>query len=117
MLCESVVVTTGVRSMAGNRDIFFAELDALTEKEIEARLPLFDSEQLSLVQEYVDRKAIEQIKAVLQGGFDAPQASNTASAAFGAANSANRKATIALIFALGGWLAGIAAVIAYFMQG
>jgi hypothetical protein len=52
--------------MAIDRDAFFAELDGLTHRQIEQRLPLLDSEQLSLVQEYIDRQALEQIKAALQ---------------------------------------------------
>ena len=37
--------------MVVERDEFFAELDGLTEKEIEARLDLWDREQLALIQE------------------------------------------------------------------
>ena len=39
--------------MVIGRDEFFAELDGLTEKEIEARLDLWDREQLALIQEYL----------------------------------------------------------------
>ena len=45
--------------MAVNRDEFFAELDKLTDQEIEERLPLFDREQLLLVQQYIDRRGEE----------------------------------------------------------
>lgn len=103
--------------MAIDRDTFFAELDGLTYRQIEQRLPLFDSEQLSLVQEYIDRKTLEQIKAALQGDPERTQTTQTALAALRAASTANKKAMIALIFALGGWLAAIAASLAYLCQG
>jgi hypothetical protein len=107
----------GPTTMALERDTFFASLDALTEKEIEQRLRLFDAEQLSLVQQYVDQKAINQIKAALQGGFETTQSTKTALAALQEASSANKKATLALIFALGGWLLAIAAVVAFYAKG
>jgi len=103
--------------MAIDRDTFFTELDGLTDRQIEQRLPLFDSEQLSLVQEYIDRKTLEQIKAALQGDREWTQTSQTALAALRVASTANKKAIIALIFALGGWLAAIAASLAYLAKG
>ena len=103
--------------MALEREKFFASLDAMTEKEIEQRLPLFDAEQLSLVQQYVDQKAINQIKAALQGGFETTQSTKTASAALVAASTADKKATFALIFALGAWLTAIAVVVACIVKG
>jgi hypothetical protein len=39
-----------------DRDEFFAQLDNLTPKEIEARLSSWDSEELALVQEYLARQ-------------------------------------------------------------
>ena len=53
----------GGNFMVVGRDEFFAELDGLTEKEIEARLDLWDREQLALVQEYLDQRASAQAKA------------------------------------------------------
>ena len=38
-----------------NRDEFFAELDQLTPKEIEARLPSWDKDKLALVREYLEQ--------------------------------------------------------------
>ena len=40
-----------------------AELDGLTEKEIEARLDLWDEEQLALIQEYLDQKMLGRAQA------------------------------------------------------
>jgi hypothetical protein len=39
-----------------DRDGFFAMLDQLTPSQIEARLPLYDREQLKLVEEYLQGK-------------------------------------------------------------
>ena len=44
--------------MVVGRDEFFAELDGLTEKEIEARLDLWDQEQLALIQEYLGSEGV-----------------------------------------------------------
>ena len=49
--------------MVVGRDEFFTELDGLTEKEIEARLDLWDREQLVLVQEYLDQRELGGPKA------------------------------------------------------
>ena len=49
--------------MVIERDEFFAELDGLTEKEIEARLDLWDQEQLALIQEYLDQRVSARAKA------------------------------------------------------
>ena len=48
----------GGNFMVVERDEFFAELDGLTEKEIEARLDLWDQEQLALIQEYLDQRVL-----------------------------------------------------------
>ena len=49
--------------MVVGRDEFFAELDGLTEKEIEARLDLWDQDQLALIQEYLDQRVLGGVKA------------------------------------------------------
>ena len=49
--------------MVVERAEFFAELDGLTEKEIEARLDLWDQEQLALIQEYLDQRVLTRAKA------------------------------------------------------
>ena len=53
----------GGNFMVVGRDEFFAELDGLTEKEIEARLDLWDQEQLALIQEYLDQRVLGRAKA------------------------------------------------------
>jgi hypothetical protein len=52
-----------------DRGEFFAQLDQLTDKEIETRLPQWDREQLLLVQEYLDQKA-KQTKAASSAQID-----------------------------------------------
>jgi hypothetical protein len=42
-----------------DRNQFFAELDQLTQSQIEARLASWDSEQLKLVEEYLGRGTIK----------------------------------------------------------
>jgi hypothetical protein len=44
--------------MPVDRDKFLAELDALTDEEIERRLPQWDREQLALVQQYIDQRTL-----------------------------------------------------------
>jgi hypothetical protein len=41
-----------------DRDQFFAMLDELNTSQIEARLSLWDDEQLKLVEEYLERRTI-----------------------------------------------------------
>ena len=77
-----------------DRNQFFAELDQLTQSQIEARLASWDSEQLKLVEEYLGRGTIK------------PQAELVA---VSMATKANRIAAIALIIAIGAMFAAIAA--------
>jgi hypothetical protein len=100
--------------MAVDRDAFFAELDKLSEKQIKARLPLLDAEQLTLVQEYLDQRAIEQLKIALQSGFEQTQTAKKISAALADVAKARRRASVAMLFAVGAWLATVAmAVLTY----
>ena len=85
-----------------DRNLFFAELDQLTPSQIEARLPSWDSEQLKLVEEYLERGTIRPA----QGAQSITQAELVAVAM---ATKANRIAAIALIIAIGAMFAAIAA--------
>ena len=90
-----------------NRDEFFAELDQLTPKEIEARLPSWDKDALALVQEYLEqtRSKAPQTDPVAQAARDA------AWAAAEMASKANERATVAFIIAIGAMLAAIASTV------
>jgi len=103
--------------MAVDRDEFFAELDGLTEKEIEARLAVWDREQLVLVQEYLDRKGWERAKATRAPQVEiAPSTKDAARASVEeVAKGANTRATVALIFSIGAMLAAIASAFVAFV--
>ena len=90
-----------------NRDEFFAELDQLTPKEIEARLSSWDKDELALVQEYLEqtRSKAPQTDQVAQAARDA------AWAAAEMASKANERATVAFIIAIGAMLAAIASTV------
>jgi hypothetical protein len=94
-----------------NRDEFFAELDRLTEKDIEVRLPQWDREQLLLVQEYLEqrRSKVPPADEVARAARDA------ASAAAEMASKANARATVAFIISVGAMLAAIASAAAIFL--
>ena len=85
-----------------DRNQFFAELDQLTPSQIEARFPSWDSEQLKLVEEYLERGAIRPAQA-------AQSITQAESVAVAMATKANRIAAIALIIAIGAMFAAIAA--------
>jgi len=87
-----------------DRDVFLAMLDQLTPGEIDARLSSWDDEQLKLVQEYLDRKAIKP-----------PQSQKAAQAltptdlpVIAIATKASNMAKAALILSVGAMLAAIA---------
>jgi hypothetical protein len=88
-----------------DRDEFFAQLDQLSEKEIEARLSSWDRDQLLLVQEYLDQRQSKVPQA------DARLAKDAASAAAEMASRANDRATIAFIISIGAMLAAITAAV------
>ena len=96
--------------MVVERDEFFAELDGLTEKEIEARLDLWDQEQLALIQEYLDQRVLGRAKAEQAAQIKAaPSAQDDAVVAslVEVASTANTKATAALILSVGAMLAAM----------
>ncbi|MGH6865765.1 MAG: hypothetical protein ACREDO_06295 [Methyloceanibacter sp.] len=96
--------------MAVERDQFFAELEALTDSEIEARLPLWDHERLALVEEYVSLR--ESAKTAAHSATRTT--TEAVLVAVGLARRATMKANVALILALGAWLAAaVAGVMAY----
>lgn len=102
--------------MVVERDDFFAELDGLTEKEIETRLELWDREQLALIQEYLDQRVLARANA-LQGTpiKAAPSAQDAVVALAEVANTANTKATAALILSVGAMLAAVASALVAFL--
>ena len=85
-----------------DRDEFFAVLDQLTMSQIEARIPLWDDDQLRWVGEYLERKTIKPAEE--KKGAHTP-----GSAAFVTAAKANTIATVALIIAIGAMIAASAA--------
>ncbi|MGA7457595.1 MAG: hypothetical protein WBW51_09830 [Methyloceanibacter sp.] len=103
--------------MVVERDEFFAELDGLTEKEIEARLDLWDREQLALIQEYLDQRVLGRAKAEQPAQIKAaPSAQNAVMASLAeVANTANTKATAALILSVGAMLAAMASALVAFL--
>jgi hypothetical protein len=103
--------------MVIERDEFFAELDGLTEKEIEARLDLWDREQLALIQEYLDQRVLRQTKAEQAAQTKAaPSAQDAVVASLvEVASTANTKATAALIVSVGAMLAAMASALVAFL--
>ena len=104
-------------AMVANRDEFFAELDTLTDQEIEERLPSWDPGKLLLVQQYIDRGSLEssqkhapnlseQMPKQLETDATAKVA---AVVALEEARKANTIATSALILSVGAMLGAIAA--------
>ena len=101
--------------MVVERDEFFAELDGLTEKEIEARLDLWDREQLALIQEYLDQRVLVRAKAAAQIKA-APSAQDAVVASLvEVASTANIKATAALILSVGAMLTAMASALVAFL--
>ena len=108
----------GGNFMVVERDEFFAELDGLTEKEIEARLDLWDREQLALIQEYLDQRVSARAKAEQAAQIKAaPSAQDDAVVAslVEVASTANTKATAALILSVGAMLAAMASALVAFL--
>ena len=103
--------------MVVGRDEFFAELDGLTEKEIEARLDLWDQEQLALIQEYLDQRVLGRAKTEQPAQIKAaPSAQDAVVASLAeVANTANTKATAALILSVGAMLAAMASALVAFL--
>ncbi len=103
--------------MVVGRDEFFTELDGLTEKEIEARLDLWDREQLVLVQEYLDQRELGRPKAEQAAQIKAGPSDQDAVMASltGVARTANTKATAAVILSVGAMLAAMASALVAFL--
>jgi hypothetical protein len=85
-----------------DREAFFAVLDQLTLPQIEARLPLWDAEQLKFAEEYLDRNGVKYTQ------MEQDTRPNTESASAVTATKSYKMATIALIIAIGAMLAAIA---------
>jgi broad specificity phosphatase PhoE len=90
-----------------NRDEFFAELDGLTEKEIEERLPNWDMERLALAQEYVDTRLARTRTPQPYSGEAIGASETPALLALRTAKAANIRAIAALILSVGAMLAAI----------
>lgn len=107
--------------MAVNRDEFFAELDKLTDQEIEERLPLWNQEQLMMVQQYIDQRTIEPPEEATKAPEQEQRPSGSdritrdaAVVALAAARKASAMAVSALILSIGAMMAAlVAGVIAY----
>jgi hypothetical protein len=82
--------------MVVERDEFFAELDGLTEKEIEARLDLWDRESCTDSGHQI-RRVMGRPAEPAAGITAAPAQDDAAMASGGIASTANTKATAALI--------------------
>ena len=93
-----------------DRSEFFAVLDQLTLSQIEARIPLYDAEQLKLVEDYLRQRG----KFGVQADTEAPPAA-TESAAVAIATKAHQLATAAVVIAIGAMLAAIVAASALFL--
>jgi hypothetical protein len=90
--------------MPVDRDLFFAQLDGLTEREIEERLPSWDMERLALVQEYVEQRGLAGAEAAQP---DQAEVVRDTVLAADTARRANARATAALILSVGAMLAAI----------
>jgi hypothetical protein len=102
--------------MVVERDQFFLELDGLSEQEIEAQLDLYDKEQLALIQEYLDRRVEALTKAEqVPPTKSAPSLQDAVASLAKVANTANDKATAALIVSLGAMLAAMASALVAFL--
>jgi hypothetical protein len=110
--------------MPVDRDKFLAELDALTDEEIERRLPQWDREQLALVQQYIDQRTLptrqeqqRDPRPLEQAQKDAKGDGNARDVALAALALAKRSSTVAvsaLILSVGAMFAAlIAGLIAY----
>jgi RNase adaptor protein for sRNA GlmZ degradation len=90
-----------------DRDEFFAQLDQLTPKEIEARVPSWDKEQLMLVQQYLEQRRTKprQSDQLTQAATDATEM----------AMRANARATLSLIVSLCALLAAVTSAVVGFL--
>lgn len=93
-----------------DRNDFFAVLDQLTPSQIEARLPLWDHDQLKWVGEYLERRNSGAPETERLG----PLPDARLAAAVAMATKANKMATVAVIIAIGAMLAAIVSGLAVF---
>ena len=93
-----------------NRDEFFAQLQKLSPKEIEARLSSWDKKKLVLVHEFLQQKQSEVPQSEQAAGTE----TDAAWAAMEAATRAEFRATIAIIIAVGAMLAAVASAVVAF---
>jgi hypothetical protein len=94
--------------MGVNRDEFFAELDRLTEREIEAQLPKWDMERLTLAQEYVESRLPQPARTSdAVETEDIQSAKAIALVAVQTSRRANLRAVAALILSIGAMLAAV----------
>ncbi len=93
--------------MALNRTEFFALLDGLTEKEIEARLPTWDMERLELAQEYVETRLAPADGHQRDPRQTEKAAETAALLALNTVRSASVRATAALILSIGAMITSV----------
>jgi hypothetical protein len=98
-----------------DRDEFFAELDGLTEKEIEAHLPIWDREQLALVQEYLEQKGLQRARGTLAAQNETSTQEDAVRLSLEVARRAHTTAMMAFIVSMGAMLAAIAASVLAFL--
>ena len=94
-----------------------AAFGRLKEASQEARLDLWDQEQLALIQEYLDQRVLGRAKAEQAAQIKAgPNAQDVAVASLvEVASTANTKATAALILSVGAMLAAMASALVAFL--
>jgi len=93
--------------MAVNGTEFFALLDGLTEKEIEALLPTWDMERLELAQEYVETRLAPADPAKPDQRQTGQGVETAALLALNTARAASVRATAALILAVGAMVSAV----------
>jgi hypothetical protein len=93
-----------------DRNEFFAILDQLTPSQIEARLPLWDHDQLKWLGEYLERRDGNAAKT----GQGARPVTEAVAAVAAMASRASKIATVSLIIAIGAMLAAIVAGLAVY---
>jgi hypothetical protein len=97
--------------MTVNLDELFAELDRLTEEQIEASLAagVWDEPKRQLAQHYLDQRKLKRVEAA------AAEELNAVRSVVDDARAANFKATAAMIFAAGAMLAAMASAFVAFL--
>jgi hypothetical protein len=93
--------------MSVNRDRLYADLDALTERQIEVGLDagVWNDPSRPLVEDYLSQLKLERTEAALAEQVEIARRANDA------ADQAKLRATAAIIIALGAMLAAVLAVL------